>query len=484
MRATRWTGFFLALLVALAAALGAAPPAPQSWGEPARATSPLALAGPGGAQAPSVPIDHVVVIYLENRSFDNLFGLFPGADGLANATDAPPQVDREGRVYATPPQPLDIAVTPPRPHPAFPPDLPNRPFDIGEFVPPDQQVTNLTHLYYRQQYQINGGRMDKFAAWNDSAGLAMGYYDGHGSELWRWAQEYTLADRFFHAAFGGSFLNHLWLVCACTPFWPHPPAELVSAPFRDYPDYLEDKNVRPDGYAVNTTQPLMPPYRAGTPEDQRLPLQTVPHIGDRLDAAGVSWAYYAGGWDDAAAGHPGSLFQYHHQPFNYFANVGGDPDVRARHLKDESDFIAALWTGRLPQVAWIKPYGTYNQHPGYTDVLSGDAHAGELLRQIQASPYWPRVAVIVTYDENGGFWDHVPPPVVDEWGPGARVPTLIVSPWARRGFVDHTLYDTTSILRFIEWRWSLPPLGTRDASANNLLPAFDFTQAPPRVPKG
>jgi len=102
-----------------------------------------------------------------------------------------------------------------------------------------------------------------------------------------------------------------------------------------------------------------------------------------------------------------------------------------------------------------------------------------MLRAIQSSPYWPRVAVIVTYDENGGWWDHVAPPVVDEWGPGSRIPALIVSPWARRSFIDHTPYDTTSVLKFIEWRWGLPPLGPRDAAANNLLAAFDFSQPPP-----
>jgi phospholipase C len=199
------------------------------------------------------------------------------------------------------------------------------------------------------------------------------------------------------------------------------------------------------------------------------------HIGDRLDAASVSWAWYAGGWNDAVAGAPDRLFQYHHQPFTYFANVGGDPAARAQHLRDETEFVAALEHGTLPQVSWVKPIGEENEHPGYADLITGQRHVDALLQQIQASPYWPRAAVIVTYDEHGGYWDHVPPPVVDEWGPGLRVPTLVISPHAKRGFVDHTLYDTTSILKFIELRWSLPPLGPRDAAATPLLSAFDFT---------
>jgi phospholipase C len=454
-RTTRRVGLALALLVALGAALG-----------------PRAL--PAQSQLPSVPIDHVIVIYLENRSFDNLYGLFPGADGLANAAEVPPQTDLNGTEYATLPQPVDTYQQPATPDPRFPVDLPNRPFDIGSYVPPAEKTGDLIHAYYRQQYQINGGRMDRFAYWSDAKGLTLGYYDTSALPLARWAHEYTLADHFHHAAFGGSFLNHLWLVCACTPYWPNAPDDTISIPFPDRPGYLQDKNVRPDGYAVNTTQPYYAPYRGGTPDDHRLPPVALPHIGDRLDAAGVSWAWYAGGWNDAAAGRPGDVFQYHHQPFSYFANVGGDPAARERHLKDETDFVAALRDGTLPQVAWVKPYGADNEHPGYADVITGELHVEGLLREIQRSAYWSRTAVVITYDEHGGYWDHVAPPVVDEWGPGERVPTLIISPWAKRGYVDHTTYDTTSILRLIEWRWNLPPLASRDAAANNLLNAFDF----------
>ncbi len=427
-----------------------------------------------------LPIDYVIVIYLENHSFDNLYGLFPGADGLANTEGAPPQTDLDGSPYTTLPRPVDTTLRPPGPDPRFPDDLPNRPFDIGRYVPPTEKTGDLIHAYYRHQYQIDGGKMDRFAYWSDAKGLAMGYYDTTGLPLARWAREYTLADRFFQAAFGGSFLNHLWLVCACTPVWPNAPADVVSIPFPDHPDYLQDRSVRPDGYAVNTTQPYYPPYR-DTPDDHRLPPQRLPHIGDRLDAAGVSWAWYAGGWNDAVAGHPGPLFQYHHQPFDYFADVGGDPAARARHLKDEADFTTALANGTLPHVSWVKPYGADNEHPGYADVITGEQHVEALLRQIQASAYWFRAAVIVTYDEHGGYWDHVPPPVVDEWGPGERVPALVISPFARRGYVDHTVYDTTSILKLIETRWRLAPLGSRDAAASDLTGAFELPAPPPPV---
>jgi phospholipase C len=418
-------------------------------------------------------IEHLIVIYQENRSFDNLYGLFPGADGLANAGTAPLQTDLEGAVYPRLPQPVDTTRQPVGPDPRFPEDLPNRPFDIGPYAPADTKTGDLIHAYYREQYQINNGALDRFAYWSDAKGLALGYYDTSVLPLARWAREYVLADRFFHASFGGSFLNHFWMVAAATPTWPNAPADTVSVPFPDRPAYLQDKNVRPDGYAVNTTQPFYPPYRP-TPDDHRLPPQTMTHIGDRLDAAGVSWAWYAGGWNDAIAGQPDPLFQFHHHPFTYMANVGGDPAARAKHLRDETDFVAALQNGTLPNVSWVKPIGEENEHPGYTDVISGEHHVDALLQQIQASPYWPRTLVVITYDEHGGYWDHVPPPLVDEWGPGLRVPTLIISPFARRGFVDHATQDTTAILKFIETRWSLPPLTSRDAAANNLLSALDL----------
>ena len=129
----------------------------------------------------------------------------------------------------------------------------------------------------------------------------------------------------------------------------------------------------------------------------------------------------------------------------------------------------------MPTVSFYKPVGEDNEHPGYASIAAGDARVADVLYRLATSPMFQSMAIIVTYDENGGFWDHVPPPVIDRWGPGARVPAIVISPFAKRGFVDRTPYDTTSILRLIETRWGLPPLTDRDARANNLLGAFDFT---------
>ena len=130
-------------------------------------------------------------------------------------------------------------------------------------------------------------------------------------------------------------------------------------------------------------------------------------------------------------------FQYHHQPFNYFASFAPGTPARAEHLRDGGlgggEFIKAIDAGKLPQVAFYKPQGNLNEHPGYADVLAGDQHIADVIAHLEKSPQWAHMLVVVTYDENGGFWDHVAPPKGDRWGPGTRIPALIVSPFAKKG---------------------------------------------------
>jgi len=169
-------------------------------------------------------------------------------------------------------------------------------------------------------------------------------------------------------------------------------------------------------------------------------------------------------------------FVTHHHPFNYFARFApGTPD-RAQHLLDYTALAAAIDKGNIPQVVFYKPTGILNQHPGYADILSGDAHVAELVAKIKSGPLWSSTAIIVTYDENGGFWDHVAPPKGDRWGPGSRIPAIIISPYAKRGYVDHTQYDTTSILKLITKRFDLEPLPGVRAGAGDLTAAFDFSR--------
>ena len=455
----------LTLVAASAASLPGALPAGAASGG----------AASGGATTDFSKINHVIVIYQENWSFDSLYGYFPGANGLDNAANNHTQLDKNGKAYLNLPQPLLGG----KPDPRFPANyLLNGPFALSPWVPANQKIGDMVHRFYQEQQQIDNGRMDKFVAYTDAAGLVMGYYDATNGAEGKLAQQYTMADNWFHAAFGGSFINHFWLVCACSPLWPNAPASKI-AKLDARGQVVTDGSVTPDGYAVNTNFSINTPHPANiTDPAQLVPNQTLPNIGDRLSDKGVSWAWYAGGWNNALAGHPDPLFQFHHQPFVFFANYADGTAAKAEHLKDINDFSVALSQGGLPAVSFVKPLGQNNEHPGYTDLVTGQEYVANLVRQVQSSQYWADTAIIITYDENGGLWDHVAPPKLDRWGDGTRVPAIIISPYAKKGFVDHTRYDTTSILKFIETRWGLPALTSRDRLANNLGNAFDFTQTP------
>ncbi|HKD76168.1 MAG TPA: alkaline phosphatase family protein, partial [Ktedonobacterales bacterium] len=258
----------------------------------------------------------------------------------------------------------------------------------------------------------------------------------------------------------------------CSPTFPNAPTSMV-AQLDSNGNLVKDGAVTPDGYAVNTSFSVNTPHPASAVPATLVPEQTQPTIGDRLSAKGVSWAWYAGGWNDALAGHPDPLFEFHHNPFTYFANYADGKPAKTEHLKDETDFSGALQNRTLPAVSFIKPLGEDDEHPGYADIVTGQQHVADIVQSIQHSKYANDTAIIITFDENGGRWDHVAPPKTDKWGPGTRVPLIIVSPFAKKGFVDHTQYDTTSILRTLEVRWNLQPLASRDASVNDFRNAFD-----------
>ena len=462
-----------------------------------------ALAAPAGIDK----IETIVVLYAENRSFDNLYGYFPGANGLQHVGRAQYlQRDRDGAVFPELPPIWDgltaKGVVPPVTQ-AETAHLPNQPFAIDDpkgFNTPLGVVTHdLWHLFYQNQMQIVGGKNDKFVAYADSGALVMGHYDTNARKLplWAIARRYTLADNFFMGAFGGSFLNHFWLICACAPKYPDadksPAKDKIAVVEPDgaslelaansppsaldgIPKFTRDGTLTPDFYAVNTMQPpyqpsANPPPKGGDPAlaDPALPTTLPPQheetIGDLLSAKKISWAWYSGAWRatlDGQNAKPVPNFQYHHQPFNYFADMAPGTAARAAHLRDGGLggvlFLEAIDAGALPPVTFYKPQGNLNEHAGYAAVLAGDKHIADVIAHLQKSPQWAHMLVIVTYDENGGFWDHVAPPKGDRWGPGMRVPTIIVSPYAKRYHVDHTQYDTTSILRFITERFSLPLL--------------------------
>ena len=516
-------------------------------------------------------VGHIVVIYEENHSFDNLYGGWEGVNGLSSA-DAPhtTQVNQAGAPFGCLKQndanltspPLSVTCTDAAN--GISSHFPNAPFQIDDFIPatantcpngtpggaPGGCTRDLVHRYYQEQYQLDHGKQDRYVAGSDAVGLAMGGYDTRALPINKYLHadghpHYAIADDFFQAAFGGSFLNHQWLIAAATPTFPgalndgssndlHSVVDANGMP-ANYPLYssplgsaVKDPGLTascqppagrpatPAGvtcgdYAVNTIQPAYQPYAPGTPAARRLPPQAGETIGDELSAAQVDWAWYSGGWSNADGdvdapgwtnGHgptcsdphtasaatypncPDSLFQYHHQAFNYYASFAPGTAARRQHLRDEQEFLAKARSSTescdLKPVSFIKPLGAENEHPGYASESQGSDHLVDLLKAIEGSRCAKDTLVVVTYDEFGGQWDHVPRPGQgngsgphDKWGPGTRIPALVLAPRLRGSFVvDHTEHDTTSVLSTIEHRFGLPALGSRDAAVADLSSVF------------
>ncbi|MBE1160730.1 acid phosphatase [Dyella acidiphila] len=504
-------------------------------------------------------VKNVVVIYAENRSFNNLFGEFPGLEKPLSALKPEDyqQLDRDGKtVLAQLPtvpggwllkdQVVDgIAYAGKQ---QYQTQLPNAPFALkgpkGEHLPLSLITRDLWHVFYQNQMQINGGKNNMFVAWADSAAFTMGHYANahYGLRLWDLAGEFVLCDNFFQGAFGGSYLNHQYLISAAVPRYAdadtsiaqsqiaqtvsgkpddpnlkpldHSPASAMDGIPSFGPSALTPVETTSDGkrfsYAVNT---MFPPY-APTPmklgadgvvdftqptNAMALLPQTHQHIGDKLDQRGIDWAWYAGAFQETLDTQGKNLsdgtpvvpnFQFHHQPFNYFKDLAPGTDARAKRLRDgglgddesTNHFLADAKAGKLPAVTFYKPQGNLNMHAGYADVAAGDRHITHAIKLLRSSPQWENMVVIVTVDENGGWWDHVAPPHGDRWGPGTRIPALVISPFAKKGHVDHTIYDTASILRLVTRVFDLETLDgirARDEAmtARGQQPMGDLTNA-------
>ncbi len=311
-----------------------------------------------------------------------------------------------------------------------------QPWHIGETT-----ITDLSHNGNTFIDQFDNGKMDGFvSALNlraENGKIAMGYYDDRDLPYyWNLADHYVLFDRFFSSAPNGSFVNHMFAV-------------------------------------AGVPSPTDNPANAAT-------LQNVPTIFDRLQAAGISWKFYVQNFDPTinyrhVQGVGSRDSQVIWVPLLNMDRFIDNPALSS-HIVDLKQYYVDLEQGTLPSVAYIVPSGRSEHPPEYP--AGGERFVKSLLQELMRSNYWKTSAFLMAYDDWGGWYDHVVPPHVDANGYGLRVAALLVSPYAREAYIDHTQLDFTSVLKFIEDNWGVAPLGTRDASANDLTSAFDFTQAP------
>ena len=473
-------------------------------------------------------IDHVVVIFQENRSFDHYFGTFRPDNGqqVANLLDRQGRID--GRFLGLQKNPAGISYpTLPLPYKQIPGfedvELPNLPFHLAPYLPAKGNVHwDPKHRFFRMMAEVNNGKMDRFVALalgNHShlsteelehlgpqalafdlavpSGPVLGHYRAEDIPFYhQLAHRYVLFDRFYQPMSGGSTGNALYLVAGRSCVNP-----AITAPHMAPYDPREagrkhgffDRPYDHKRIMINDLSPIQGPTGADNLRQLRISpppqAQTYPNIGERLSAARLDWAWYNENWnrvkpwalktafgpgDGSAVIDSGRIYEAHHNPFQYYP--GWFDYVKQGHLRDTEDFREDARRGSLPPVAFIKASAAHSEHPADCAPYYGMRWVEELVRAVAAGPAWGSTALFITYDEGGGFWDSVPPVVVDDYGFGTRVPALLVSPWARRGLVDHHIASTASILRFIETRFGLAPLNHRDRDAYNLLGAFDWDQ--------
>jgi len=353
------------------------------------------------AGSPQGKIKHVVVIIMQNASFDHLFGTFPGVNGIHSGGQGFSQKDAAGRTVT--------------------------PFLLKNAAPPD-----LPHVRQNMLQVWDNGKMDKYARYNGA--ISMGYYDSTipgMAVLWTWARQYALADNFFPSVMGDAPSNQLYLIAA----------DDDNNPF----------SLQPVFGPCNSQSKVKSPY-------------SFPHVGDQLARKELTWAWYQESLHQCGSG-----YKPQENPFQYFIDTHNSSNVR-----DFSTFAGDLNAGRLPSLALIQPGPLHSMHPGGVPISMATTWLDGFIRKIQASPVWASTAIIVIWDSSGGWWDHVSPPQADGQGYGPRVPMMVISPFAKRGYVSHVQMDDISVLRFVQEAFGLAPLNARNQLGNDLSDMFSF----------
>ena len=358
-------------------------------------TSPAPVGTPTGSPS---SIKNVIVVLMQNGSFDHFFGTFPGVDGITPTGFS--QIDNTGK--------------------------PVSPFLLTTVTPPD-----LPHSRQNFLDQFDNGAMDGFA--KVGGATVMGHYDNTipgVDRLWALATQFAINDRFFTSVMGDAPTNQLMMVAA-------------------------DDNGTPF-----SLQPIFPPCNTDLKVDSAYTFQ---NVGDQLSAKGVTWAWFNENLNDCGVYIP------QQNPFQYFTSTHAAPNLR-----DFTEFTAALANGSLPAVSFVQPNPPHSTHPGSGSVTIGLNFLADLVEKVQASPVWNNAAIIVIWDSAGGWFDHVAPPQLDTQGLGFRVPLLVISPFAKKGFVSHVMMDDVSILRFIQEMNGLSPLNPRNSTSADLNDMFNF----------
>jgi acid phosphatase len=410
------------------------------------------------------PINHIVVIMQENRSFDNYFGTYPGASGIPRGTCMP-----------------------------LSPDHPNvgcvKPFLSTNVISGD-----LPHGYQSSVIAHDNGKMDGFMVAENEDRKTMSYYDNKTIPYyWDLARHYVLADNFYSSVLSYSLPNHWFALAGQAPatsmfyFMHRPPhnnilnqaenASIIAGGGSNQNASMGNTTVAANfGVNPNPTSTNLRDEVARVYLEESNLTKTVADLFMN-NTHNITWKYYdhlvrAGNYKAAVSS--GRAFEF----WNPFSAKGSTYTAAySPHFANRAQIFTDLKNGNFPQVSWVMPSFPISEHPP-ANITSGMNWVKHVINAIMNSPYWNSTAIILTWDDYGGFYDHVAPPQIDKYGLGFRMPTIIISPYSKPGYIDHTQYQFESMLKFIEWRFSRQPLTERDLHANNLLNAFDFNQKP------